>query len=94
MGVRADAFGHKTDNETGDTTFYVVSQKFTKENEQTKVSIVYTDYVLAKDGTLTPGAEVTLVNEGSKPQIWKTGHLEMDPILVMYETPSREQSGN
>lgn len=90
MNVRVDAFGHKTDEETGDTAFYALSQKFTKEDDKTKASIVFTDYTLTKDGTLTPGPEVVLVPEGSKPQIWKTGHLEFDPILVAYETPSRE----
>lgn len=94
LGVRVDAFGHKTDEETGETTFYALSQKFSKENDVTKVSIVFIDYTLSKDGTLTPGAEVVLVPDGSKPQVWKTGHLEFDPILVAYETPSREESGN
>ena len=89
MNFRADAFGHKTDEETGDTTFYALSQKFEKADEITKVNIVFTDYTLSKDGTLTPGSE-TVLREGSKPQVWKTGHLELDPILVAFEAPASD----
>jgi hypothetical protein len=33
MNVRADPFGHITDEETGDTTFYALSQKFEKPDD-------------------------------------------------------------
>jgi len=55
LGVRADTFGHITNDETGDTTFYGLSQKFEKTDDKTTVSIVFNEYTLSKDGTLTPG---------------------------------------
>jgi len=35
-----------------------------------------------------------LIKDGSKPQLWKTGSLELDPILIAYEAPASGETGN
>ena len=35
-----------------------------------------------------------MIKDASKPFLWKTGHLEFDPILIAYEAPASGDTGN
>lgn len=94
LGIRAETFRHKFDDETGDLTFYGLSQKYETKNNKQSVNIVLTDYTYSKDGTLTSRKTKKVIKGGSKPQVYSTGPNKKDPILIIYEAPAKHGTGN